>query len=59
MSKIRILVLAALLCLAGAMSPVRAEDVNPAASSFIQSLGSQAITELTGPNVPQHDREAR
>jgi phospholipid transport system substrate-binding protein len=60
MNQLRSLFLALLLTVAAAgASPARAEDANPAASTFIQSLGSQAIGELTGPNVPQPDREAR
>jgi phospholipid transport system substrate-binding protein len=60
MNQLRSLFLALLLAVAAAgASPARAEDANPAASTFIQSLGSQAIGELTGPNVPQPDREAR
>lgn len=43
----------------GPLLAVRAADGNPAASSFIQTLGSKAIGDLTGPNIAQHDREAR
>lgn len=39
--------------------PARAGDDNPAASTFMQSLGEKAIKELTDPAVPQPDREAR
>jgi len=40
-------------------APSRAEDANPAASNFMQSLGQKAIAELTDANVPQPERETR
>jgi phospholipid transport system substrate-binding protein len=40
-------------------APGRAADANPAASSYMQTLGEQAIAELTDPAVPQPEREAR
>jgi phospholipid transport system substrate-binding protein len=36
-----------------------ADDANPAASAFMQSLGSHAIKELTDASVPQSERQAR
>lgn len=39
--------------------PVRAADDNPAASTFMQSLGEKAIQDLTDAAVPQPEREAR
>ena len=61
MTKLRALYFSVLLLVAaaGPLSGPRAADAYPAASSFIQTMGSQAIQELTGPNVPQHDREVR
>jgi len=60
MSKLYKFLIALLVAIAAAPLPsVRAADVNPAAQSFIQTLGSQAIGELTGPKVPQHEREVR
>jgi len=47
------------VALAFAAAPAGADDANPAASAFMQSLGSKAITELTDPAVPQSDRQAR
>lgn len=40
-------------------APARAGDANPAASAFMQSMGAQAIKELTDPAVPQPERETR
>ena len=45
--------------LAFVAAPAGADDANPAASSFMQSLGSKAIHELTDPGVPQAERQAR
>jgi len=61
MTKIRAFFFSVLLVVAaaGPLSGAQAADANPAAASFIQTMGSEAIQELTGPNVPQHDREAR
>ena len=39
--------------------PAGADDANPAASAYMQSLGSKAIHELTDPGVPQAERQAR
>jgi len=39
--------------------PAGADDANPAASAFMQSIGSKAIAELTDPAVPQPERQAR
>jgi phospholipid transport system substrate-binding protein len=47
------------VALAFAAAPAGADDANPAASAFMQSLGSKAITELIDPAVPQPDRQAR
>ena len=47
------------VALAFAAAPAGADDANPAASAFMQSLGSKAINELTDPAVPQSDRQAR
>ena len=47
------------VALAFAAAPAGADDANPAASAFMQSLGSKAIGELTDPAVPQADRQAR
>jgi len=60
MNKPRIFVVALLFPLAIApLKALRAEDAVPAASAFIQKMGTEAINELTGPNVPQADREVR
>ena len=61
MTKLRALFFSVLLLVAaaGPLSGPRAADAYPEASSFIQTMGSQAIQELTGPNVAQHDREVR
>jgi phospholipid transport system substrate-binding protein len=40
-------------------APAGADDANPAASAYMQSLGSKAIHELTDPGVPQAERQAR
>jgi phospholipid transport system substrate-binding protein len=40
-------------------APAGADDANPAASAFMQSLGSHAIKELTDPGVAQSERQAR
>lgn len=45
--------------LAFVVAPAGAGDANPAASSFMQTLGSKAIHELTDPAVPQPERQAR
>ena len=47
------------VALAFAATPASADDANPAASAFMQSLGSKAIGELTNPAVPQAERQAR
>ena len=47
------------VALAFVAAPAGADDANPAASAFMQSLGSKAINELTDPAVPQSDRQAR
>lgn len=39
--------------------PAAAADANPAASAFMQTLGDDAIRDLTDPAVPKADREAR
>jgi phospholipid transport system substrate-binding protein len=54
---IRTLLFAA--ALAFVAGPAGADDANSAASAFMQSLGSEAIAELTNPDVPQPEREAR
>jgi phospholipid transport system substrate-binding protein len=40
-------------------APAGADDANPAASAFMQSLGSKAIAEMTDPTLPQSERQAR
>jgi phospholipid transport system substrate-binding protein len=57
MRVIRTILFAALLAFVAA--PAGAGDANPAASSFMQALGSRAIHELTDPAVPQPERQAR
>jgi phospholipid transport system substrate-binding protein len=57
MRVIRILLFA--VALAFVAAPAGADDANSAASAFMQSLGSKAIAELTNPDVPQPEREAR
>ena len=57
MHMIRIILFA--VALAFVAAPAGADDANPAASAFMQSLGSKAIKELTDPAVPQADRQAR
>ena len=47
------------VALAFVAAPAGADDANPAASTYMQSLGSKAIAELTDPAVPQADRQAR
>ena len=47
------------VALAFVAAPAGADDANPAASAFMQSLGSKAIAELTDPAVPQPERQAR
>jgi phospholipid transport system substrate-binding protein len=47
------------VALAFVAAPAGAADANSAASSFMQSLGSKAIKELTDPAVPQLERQAR
>jgi phospholipid transport system substrate-binding protein len=47
------------VALAFVAAPAGADDANSAASAFMQSLGSKAIAELTNPDVPQPEREAR
>jgi len=47
------------VALAFVAAPAGADDANPAASAFMQSLGSKAIGELTNPDVPQPERQAR
>ena len=47
------------VALAFVAAPAGADDANSAASAFMQSLGSEAIAELTNPDVPQPEREAR
>ena len=47
------------LAVAFVAAPAGADDANPAASAFMQSLGSKAIGELTNPAVPQPERQAR
>jgi phospholipid transport system substrate-binding protein len=39
--------------------PAAAADANPAASAFMQTLGNEAIRDLTDPAVPKAEREAR
>jgi len=57
MRVIRTILLA--VALAFAAAPAGADDANPAASAFVQSLGSKAIAELIDPAMPQSDRQAR
>src|SRR5215471_715063 len=57
MRVIRTLLLA--IAIAFVAVPAGADDANPAASAFMQSLGSKAIKELTDPAIPQADRQAR
>jgi phospholipid transport system substrate-binding protein len=60
MNALRTLVASLLVVLAtGIGAPAGAADANPAASAFMQSLGSRAIAELTDATVPQPEREAR
>ena len=47
------------VALAFVAAPAGADDANSAASAFMQSLGSKAIGELTNPQVPQAERQAR
>jgi phospholipid transport system substrate-binding protein len=47
------------VALAFVAAPAGADDANSAAAAFMQSLGSEAIAELTNPDVPQPEREAR
>jgi phospholipid transport system substrate-binding protein len=47
------------VALAFVAAPAGADDANSAASAFMQSLGSEAIAELTNPDVAQPEREAR
>ena len=47
------------VALAFIAAPAGADDANPAASAYMQSLGSKAIKELTDPAVPQAERQAR
>jgi phospholipid transport system substrate-binding protein len=42
-----------------AACPAAAVDANPAASAFMQTLGNEAIRDLTDPAVPKAEREAR
>ncbi|HUL05339.1 MAG TPA: ABC transporter substrate-binding protein [Candidatus Acidoferrum sp.] len=56
MRVIRILLIAVTLAFVAA--PAGADD-NAAASTFMQSLGSKAIKELTDPAVPQAERQTR
>ncbi|MCI0429158.1 MAG: ABC transporter substrate-binding protein [Rhodospirillales bacterium] len=46
------------VALAFVAAPAGADDASPAASSFMQALGSKAIKELTDPSVPQPERQA-
>jgi len=57
MRVIRTLLFAIAVALVAA--PASADDANPAASAFMQTLGSKAIKELTDPAIPQADRQAR
>ncbi len=57
MPVIRTILFAVLLAFVAA--PAGAEDANPAASAYMQSLGSKAIKDLTDPAVPQPERQAR
>ena len=54
---IRTILLAAALAFVAA--PAGADDANPAAAAFMQSLGSKAIKEITDPALPQAERQAR
>ena len=54
---IRIVLLS--VALAFAAAPAGAADGNPAASAFMQSLGSKAIGELSDPGMPRPERQAR
>src|SRR4030095_13808705 len=47
------------VALAFAAAPASADDANPAASAFIQSLGSKTIGDLTDPAMPRPERQAR
>jgi phospholipid transport system substrate-binding protein len=47
------------VALAFAAAPAGADDGNPAASAFMQSLGSKAIGELSDPGMPRPERQAR
>jgi len=59
MKKLCTLAITLLIALAIGPAALRADDANPAASTFIQSLGTQAINELTGSAVPPAERQAR
>jgi phospholipid transport system substrate-binding protein len=45
--------------IAVAQAAAAAGDAGPAASAFIQQLGTDAIKDLTDPAIPQSEREAR
>ncbi len=47
------------IALAFVAPPAGADDANPAAAAFMQSLGSKALMELTDPALPQAERRAR
>jgi phospholipid transport system substrate-binding protein len=47
------------VALAFVAAPAVADDANPAAASFMQTLGSKAIKELTDPALPQAERQVR
>jgi phospholipid transport system substrate-binding protein len=59
MRVIRTLLFAIAIAFAFVAAPAGADDANPAASAFMQSLGSHAIKELTDPAVAQSERQAR
>src|SRR5262249_5592097 len=57
MRVIRTILLAFAVAIAAA--PAVANDANPAASAFMQSLANSAIQQLTDPTVSQGERRAR
>jgi len=60
MKKPRISFVFLLIALAIApLKTLRAEDAVPAASTFVQTMGTEAIKQLTGSNIPQADRQGR
>jgi phospholipid transport system substrate-binding protein len=59
MTALRTFCASLLIVAAFAAWPAAAADANPAASAFMQTLGNEAIRDLTDPAVPKAEREAR